>query len=60
MGISPLFYVIKNGVKSLRFLINNIITLEIITIKKLCVGAKITLQEFFDRDYFNKDDDVYK
>ena len=31
----------------------------IITIKKLCVGAGITLQEFFDKDYFNSDEDVY-
>ncbi len=30
-----------------------------LTIKKLCVGAEITLQEFFDRDYFNSDEDVY-
>lgn len=32
---------------------------KIITIKKLCVGAGITLQEFFDKDYFNSDEDVY-
>ena len=32
----------------------------ILTIKKLCVGAGITLEEFFARDYFNTDDDVLK
>ena len=32
---------------------------KIITIKKLCAGADITLQEFFERDYFNSTDDVY-
>lgn len=34
--------------------------LGIVTIKKLCVGAGITLEEFFARDYFNSTDDVYK
>lgn len=29
-----------------------------ITIKKLCMGAKITLKEFYDREYFNDFDDV--
>lgn len=32
---------------------------KIITIKKLCVGLNITLQEFFSKDYFNTTDDVY-
>lgn len=32
---------------------------KIVTIKKLCIGAGITLEEFFSRDYFNSDDDVY-
>jgi len=31
----------------------------IITIKKLCVGAEITLEEFFARPYFNNSEDVY-
>ena len=26
---------------------------KIITVKRFCEGAKITLSEFFDRDYFN-------
>ena len=30
------------------------------TIKKLCIGAGITLKEFFDRDYFDSDDDLLK
>ena len=32
----------------------------IITIKKICAGANITLQELFDRNYFNDFDEVYK
>jgi transcriptional regulator with XRE-family HTH domain len=32
---------------------------KMITIKKLCYGAGITLEEFFARDYFNDDSDVY-
>ncbi len=32
----------------------------IITIKKLCAGANITLEQFFARDYFNDFDEVYK
>ena len=32
----------------------------IITIKKLCAGAGITLEEFFARDYFNDFEEVYK
>lgn len=32
---------------------------KVITIKKLCAGANITLAEFFDRDYFNDNDDIY-
>ena len=31
-----------------------------ITIKKLCAGANITLEEFFSREYFNDNSDVYK
>lgn len=26
---------------------------KVITIKRFCEGAQITLKEFFDRDYFN-------
>ena len=33
---------------------------KVITIKKLCAGANMTLSEFFDRDYFNDTDDIYK
>lgn len=32
----------------------------IITIKKLCAGANITLEKFFARDYFNDFDEIYK
>lgn len=32
----------------------------IITIKKICAGAGITLKEFFARDYFNDFEEVYK
>ena len=32
---------------------------KVITIKKLCSGANITLEEFFAKDYFNGTDDVY-
>lgn len=32
---------------------------KVITIKKICSGANITLEEFFARDYFNGTDDVY-
>ena len=32
---------------------------KVITIKKICVGANITLEEFFARDYFNETEDVY-
>lgn len=32
---------------------------QIITIKKLCSGANITLEEFFARDYFNDNEDIY-
>lgn len=31
---------------------------KIITIKKLCYGAGITLEQFFARDYFNDDKDI--
>lgn len=30
------------------------------TIKKLCAGVNITLEQFFSRDYFNSMEDVYK
>lgn len=33
---------------------------KIITIKKLCAGAGITLEEFFARDYFNDFEEVYR
>ncbi len=29
---------------------------NILTIKKLCQGANVTLQEFFNRDYFNNEE----
>lgn len=32
---------------------------KVITIKKLCSGANITLSEFFARDYFNDADEIY-
>ena len=32
---------------------------KVITIKKICSGADITLEEFFARDYFNGTEDVY-
>ena len=32
---------------------------KVITIKKLCCGANMTLAKFFDRDYFNDTKDVY-
>ena len=32
---------------------------KVITIKKICLGANITLAEFFARDYFNGSEDVY-
>ena len=31
---------------------------NLLTIKRLCLGAKITLKEFFDRDYFNDDESI--
>ncbi len=31
---------------------------KVITIKKLCMGANITLQQFFARDYFNDNNDT--
>ena len=31
---------------------------KVITIKKICVGANITLEEFFAREYFNETDDI--
>lgn len=33
---------------------------KVITIKKICSGVGMTLEEFFARDYFNETDDVYK
>ena len=30
---------------------------KIITVKRFCEGAGITLKEFFDRDYFNEPED---
>ena len=33
---------------------------KVTTIKKLCVGANITLEQFFAKEYFNNADDVYK
>ena len=32
---------------------------KVLTIKKICAGAGITLRDFFDRDYFNDTTDVY-
>ncbi len=32
---------------------------KVITIKKICAGANITLEQFFARDYFNSTEDVY-
>lgn len=32
---------------------------KVITIKKLCAGANITLEQFFARDYFNNTEDVF-
>ena len=32
---------------------------KVITIKKLCHGAGVTLQEFFNRPYFNSDVDLF-
>lgn len=32
---------------------------KVLTIKKICSGANITLEEFFARDYFNETDDLY-
>lgn len=32
---------------------------KVITIKKLCAGANITLAQFFDREYFNDFEDVF-
>lgn len=31
---------------------------KVVTIKKLCMGADITLQEFFNREYFNDTTDL--
>ena len=33
---------------------------KVITIKKLCCGANITLEQFFSKDYFNSTDEVYE
>ncbi|MBR4407135.1 MAG: helix-turn-helix transcriptional regulator [Clostridia bacterium] len=32
---------------------------KIITIKKLCTGANITLEQFFAKSYFNNTDEIY-
>ena len=32
---------------------------KVVTIKKLCAGAGISLKEFFSPDYFNDTKDVY-
>ena len=32
---------------------------KIITIKKLCAGANITLEQFFAKNYFNDTDDIF-
>lgn len=32
---------------------------KVITIKKICSGANITLEQFFAKDYFNDTEDVY-
>lgn len=32
---------------------------KVITIKKICAGAGITLEEFFSREYFNETQDCY-
>lgn len=32
---------------------------KVITIKKLCAGANMTLEEFFAKDYFNDNEEVY-
>ena len=31
---------------------------KVVTIKKLCMGANITLEEFFAREYFNDTSDL--
>ena len=33
---------------------------KIITIKKLCAGANITLEQFFARNYFNDINEIYE
>lgn len=42
------------------FMYNKSKSPKIITIKKICIGAGITLEEFFARDYFNDSDEVYQ
>ena len=32
---------------------------KVITIKKLCCGANISLEKFFAREYFNDTNDIY-
>ena len=32
---------------------------KVITIKKICSGANITLEEFFARDYFNGTEEIF-
>ena len=48
-GMSPsaIYDILKGRTKSLK----------IVTVKRFCEGAGITLKEFFDRDYFNDMDD---
>ncbi|MBE5757920.1 MAG: transcriptional regulator [Clostridiales bacterium] len=41
------------------FMYNKSKSPKIITIKKLCVGAGITLEQFFARDYFNSDEEIF-
>lgn len=33
---------------------------KVITIKKICAGAGISLEEFFARDYFNDNTEVFE
>lgn len=32
---------------------------KVITIKKICCGANITLEQFFAKEYFNDNNEVY-
>ena len=42
------------------FMAGKSVSPKIITIKKLCVGANITLEQFFAKDYFNSTEEIYK